>query len=157
MPSDDNIVLFRRAPAELNRRNLERFARVLRDEVAEGSSFQCLVTDDRELRRLNREFLGKDYATDVLSFPEPATPGGGHLRKTTAFLGEIAISAQRAADQAAERGHSLDDEIQVLMLHGVLHLLGMDHERDRGRMARAEADWRERLALPSGLIERTRA
>ncbi len=156
MPSDDNIVLFRRAPAELNRRNLERFARVLRDEVTEGSSFQCLVTDDRELRRLNREFLGKDYATDVLSFPEPVAPGA-HAGKVTPFLGEIAISAQRAADQAAERGHSLDSEIQVLMLHGVLHLLGMDHERDRGRMARAEAEWRDRLALPSGLIERTRA
>jgi len=148
MSPDDNIVLFRRAPAELNRRKLERFARVLRDEVTGGAGFECLVTGDRELRRLNREFLGKDYATDVLSFPDSG-PGG--------FLGEIAISAQRARQQAGAYGHSLDDEIRILMLHGVLHLMGMDHENDRGRMARAEAGWRTRLALPAGLIERVRA
>jgi probable rRNA maturation factor len=146
MSSDDNIVLFRRAPAELDRRGLERFARVLREEVARGAGFECLVTDDRELRRLNREFLGKDYPTDVLSFPEDG-----------ARLGEIAISAQRAREQAAAYGHTVHDEIRILMLHGVLHLTGMDHETDRGRMARAEAAWRKRLGLPAGLIERVRA
>ena len=148
MSPDDNIVLFRRAPAELNRRKLERFARVLRDEVAGGAGFECLVTGDRELRRLNREFLGKDYATDVLSFPDNG-PGG--------FLGEIAISAQRAREQGGAYGHSLDDEVRILMLHGVLHLMGMDHENDRGRMARAEAKWRAELGLPPGLIERARS
>ena len=150
--SGDHIVLFRRAPAELNRRSLERFAQVLREEVADGAGFQCLVTDDRELRRLNREFLGKDYATDVLSFPEErfeTAPAG--------WSGEIAISAQRAGEQARVYGHSLDDEIRILMLHGVLHLMGMDHETDRGRMARAEAVWRLRLALPAGVIERVRS
>jgi probable rRNA maturation factor len=140
--------LFRRAPAELNRPNLEHFARALREEVAEGYGFQCLVTDDRELRRLNRDFLGKDYPTDVLSFPSAAPDG---------LLGEIAISGQRAREQAASYGHSIDDEICILMLHGVLHLMGMDHETDRGQMARAEAAWRERLALPASLIERVRA
>jgi probable rRNA maturation factor len=140
--SDDHIVLFRRAPAELNRRNLERFARALRGEVAKGAGFTCLISGDAELRRLNRAFLGKDYTTDVLSFPsvEP--------------LGEIAISAARARAQAAAFGHSLEDEIRILMLHGLLHLLGMDHETDRGQMHRAEARWRKRLALPTGLIER---
>ncbi|MFN7996560.1 MAG: rRNA maturation RNase YbeY [Bryobacteraceae bacterium] len=140
--------MFRRAPAELNRRNLESFARTLRDQVAGGSGFQCLVTDDRELRRLNREFLGKDYPTDVLSFPE-AGPGE--------FLGEIAISAQRARAQGVDYGHSTEQEICILMLHGLLHLKGMDHETDRGRMARAEAGWRQKLQLPAGLIERVRA
>ena len=71
-------------------------------------------------------------------------------------MGEIAISCGRAAEQAAGFGHSSEDEIRVLMLHGVLHLLGMDHETDRGRMARAEAKWRAALGLPGGLIERTK-
>lgn len=142
---DDNIVLFRRAPAELNRRNLERFARTLRDVIARGRAFTCLITGDSQLRRLNRAFLGKDYPTDVLSFPDPESP---------AALGEMAISAARARTQAARFGHSLEAEICILMVHGLLHLLGMDHETDRGQMARAEARWRQRLALPAGLIER---
>lgn len=70
------------------------------------------------------------------------------------FLGELAISKERAAAQAREHGHSIEQEIQILMLHGVLHLLGMNHERDGGQMARAETAWRERLGLPAGLIER---
>lgn len=148
MSSGDHIVLFRRAPAELNRRDLERFARTLREEVSRGAGFTCLVTDDRELRRLNRDFLRKDYPTDVLSFPD-ASP--------TTFLGEIAISANRAAEQAHDHHHFLETEICILMLHGLLHLLGMDHETDRGQMARAEAGWRQRLALPAGLIERVQA
>ena len=103
------------------------------------------MADDRELSRLNAQFLGKNCATDVLSFPE---------REPADFLGELAISRQRAAEQARRYGHSLEKEIQILMLHGLLHLLGMDHERDRGRMARAESQWREQLGLPAGLIER---
>jgi len=164
MPSDGHIVLFRRAPAELNRRNLERFAGILRDEVADGGAFQCLVTDDRELRRLNREFLSQDYATDVLSFPpapgpQPQPPDGASPvsgDSPPANLGEIAISAERARAQADEYGHSVEAEICILMLHGVLHLLGLDHETDGGQMARAEAAWRLRLALPAGLTERVR-
>jgi probable rRNA maturation factor len=150
--------MFRRAPAELDRRSLERFARTLRDEVSSGLGFTCMVTDDREIRRLNREFRGKDYPTDVLSFPisldlvVAASPP-----EIAITLGDIAISANRAEAQAAERRHSTQTEIQILMLHGLLHLLGMDHETDRGKMARAEAAWRKHLALPMGLIERVQA
>jgi probable rRNA maturation factor len=72
------------------------------------------------------------------------------------FLGEIAISFPRARDQAAQYGHGVGQEIEILMLHGLLHLLGMDHESDRGRMARAESKWRAALGLPRGLIERVR-
>ena len=143
--SDDNIVLFRRAPAELSRRNLERFARTLRGEVAGGAGFTCLIAGDSELRRLNRDFLGKDYPTDVLSFPDSSSPQ---------TIGEIAISAARARKQAAVFSHSLENEICILMLHGLLHLLGLDHETARGQMARAEALWRQRLSLPEGLVER---
>jgi len=71
-------------------------------------------------------------------------------------VGDIAISIQRARAQARDFGHTTAQEIQILMLHGLLHLLGMDHESDGGRMARAEKRWRARLGLPDGLIERVR-
>lgn len=147
MAPGDTLVLFRRSPRSLRRREIAEFAALLRRDVSAGREFVCLVTDDRELRRLNRQFLGKDYATDVLSFP--AEPG-------SAFLGELAVSAQRAAQQAASFGHDCETEIRILLLHGLLHLLGMDHQADRGRMARAESRWRRKLGLPTGLIERTR-
>jgi len=72
-------------------------------------------------------------------------------------LGEIAISFERAKEQAGEFGHSVIQEIEILMLHGLLHLLGMDHEADRGQMSRSERKWRASLGLPAGLIERVRA
>jgi len=128
---------------EASANTLRRFARKLQREVARGGRFDCLVTGDAELRRLNREFRGKDYPTDVLSFPG----SDGHL-------GDLAISAARARAQAREFGHTTEDELRILMLHGVLHLMGMDHEADNGRMARAERRWRRELGLPNGLIER---
>jgi probable rRNA maturation factor len=128
---------------EASANTLRRFARKLQREVARGERFDCLVTGDAELRRLNREFRGKDYPTDVLSFPG----SDGHL-------GDLAISAARARAQAREFGHTTEDEFRILMLHGVLHLMGMDHEADNGRMARAERRWRRELGLPNGLIER---
>jgi probable rRNA maturation factor len=151
MPGEESPLVFLRAPRALKRRALRAFAATLRQEVAGGRAFGCLLTDDRELQRLNREFLGKDYPTDVLSFPE------GQDGPAPGFdtCGEMAISVNRAAEQARERGHSLEQEIEILMLHGVLHLLGMDHETDRGRMARAERRWRKQLGLSEGLIERT--
>jgi len=72
-------------------------------------------------------------------------------------MGDIAVSAGRARAQAREYGHTIEQEIQILMLHGLLHLLGMDHETDGGRMARAEKRWRGALGLPNGLIERARS
>ena len=145
MPADNTLLLFRRA-GDVPKAELRAFAKQLRDEVAQGHSFSCLITNDDELERLNRMFLGKNYPTDVLSFPsgEPTN------------LGEIAISAQRAAIQAREHRHELVDELRILMLHGVLHLMGMDHETDGGAMARAEKRWRSELGLPTGLIERSK-
>lgn len=150
MDSSTNSILFRRAPSGLDRAALSEFAQTLRDRVAQGRPFSCLITDDRELLRLNRQFLGKDYATDVLSFPAESD-------ELSLSLGEMAISGECAARQAAAYGHSLEQEIGILMLHAVLHLLGMDHETDRGRMSRTEAAWRRKLGLPRGLIERVRA
>jgi probable rRNA maturation factor len=147
MPSEEPLVLFRRAPKGLPRRDLATFAAGLQEQLAKGAHFCCLITDDRELQRLNLQFRGKNYPTDVLSFPSESPQTS---------LGDIAISAQRAAAQAAEFGHPEAEEIKILMLHGVLHLLGFDHERDRGKMAKAENLWRRKLALPSALIERAK-
>lgn len=105
-----------------------------------------MIAGDRELRDLNRRFRGKDEPTDVLSFPS-ADPSS---------LGDIAISYDRAKEQSRRFGLTVEAETRILMLHGVLHLTGMDHERDRGEMARAESRWRKKLELPSGLIERVR-
>lgn len=123
----------------------------LRRRVARGREFACLITTDAELQRLNRTFRRKDYSTDVLSFP------AGHEAQSDRYLGDVAISWQRAREQAGGFGHSIETEIQVLMLHGVLHLLGLDHETDDGRMSRVEARWRRTLGLPAGLIERVSA
>jgi probable rRNA maturation factor len=112
-----------------------------------GGPFTCLLTTDERLQQLNRDFLEHDYPTDVLSFPSAGTQAG---------LGDIAISVERATEQAAVFGHTIEQEIEILMLHGALHLLGMDHENDRGRMARAESAWRRKLNLPHSLIARAR-
>jgi len=140
----DPLITYRRKPATLDDKSLQSFAEVLRDRVARGREFHCRITNDAELQALNAQFRGKDYATDVLSFP---SGDGGPL-------GDIAVSIQRARAQAHEWRHSTDDEIRILMLHGVLHLLGMDHESDSGRMKRTEIRWRRTLGLPVGLIER---
>jgi len=97
---------------------------------------------------LNRTFLANNYATDVLSFPA-SSPSDS--------LGEMAISVDRAEAQALAFGHSRMDEIRILMLHGLLHLAGMDHKHDSGRMARAERKWRAQFSLPETLIARTSA
>lgn len=162
--SDGSTVIFRRVPAGLRRRPIESFARTLEREVAKGRPFDCLIAGDAALRRLNREFRGEDHATDVLSFPaeekgtDPFSPekAGNGENASVPFLGDIAISLGRARVQARRFGHSIEDEVRILMLHGLLHLLGMDHESDGGRMARLEARWRTRLGLPNGLIERVR-
>jgi len=145
MPSEQTTLLFHSATPDLSRRLLHTFAKRLESDVTAGRPFTCLITDDTELRRLNREFRKKDYATDVLSFP---------TRQSLGFLGDIAISFDLARKQGAEHGHTVRREIEILMLHGVLHLLGMDHENDGGQMARAEKKWRAALGLPRGLIAR---
>ncbi|HTB11711.1 MAG TPA: rRNA maturation RNase YbeY [Bryobacteraceae bacterium] len=138
MSPDDPHLLFRHSSRRVRRIPLRDFLTDVVQRVARGRAVTCLITTDAELRRLNREFRGKNYATDVLSFPPD----------------EMAISLDRAAAQAKELGHSLDAELRILILHGLLHLCGMDHEKDSGEMRRAETRWRKRLGLPSGLIER---
>jgi probable rRNA maturation factor len=131
----------------LSRAGLGRFLRAAQTAVRLRGEIAVLLSDDRTLRRLNREFRGKDKATDVLSFPAEGKMARGHA-------GDLAISLETAARQAREQGHSLRDEVRVLLLHGVLHLAGMDHEADRGEMAEREAKLRKRFRLRSGLIAR---
>lgn len=105
------------------------------------------VTSDRELQELNRRFRKKNKPTDVLSFPSG----------TPKLAGDIAISAEIAAANAAEIGHSAQIELKVLILHGLLHLAGYDHETDDGEMQSRETTLRRKLGLPVGLIERAHA
>jgi probable rRNA maturation factor len=116
---------------------------------ARGTMTIALISD-REMRRLNRTFRGKDAATDVLSFPA----GGAGLRSISKDLGEIAIAVGVAGRQAREAGHSVASELRILALHGLLHLLGYDHEADQGEMETLEERLRRRAGLPAGLIAR---
>jgi len=127
-------------------RALERFAGRARRAAGLRGKVEILITSNLALRALNRQFRKKDKATDVLSFA-PA-PGVDHS-------GDIAISAEIAARQAHSLGHTLTQELKVLMLHGMLHLAGYDHESDKGEMARKEERLRRQLGLSAGLIQRT--
>jgi probable rRNA maturation factor len=121
---------------------------------ARGAVSVALVSD-RRVRALNRSYRHQDYATDVLSFGEPsafsAQPSAFSSQR---LLGEIVIARGVARRQALEAGHSEQTELRVLALHGLLHLLGYDHERDNGRMRRVERRLRRKGGLPEGLIER---
>ena len=147
---EGSSILFRGATTGMRPRALQRFVRKLQSEVANQCPFECLITGNAEIRSLNWQFRGKDYATDVLSFPSGAS-------RKPAHLGSIAISLPQARVQARAYHHSAETEVRILMLHGLLHLLGYDHETDAGRMARAEKRLRERLGLPNGLIERVQS
>jgi len=174
----DPLITYRRKPATLDADSLQSFAEVLRDRVARGREFHCRITNDAEIQSLNAKFRKKDRPTDVLSFPtcipsahppanryagwpiqaadslssESSRPNGRPVALVP--LGDIAISIQRARTQARAHHHAPETEIRILMLHGLLHLLGLDHESDSGQMKRTETRWRRKLGLPVGLIER---
>ncbi|MDR3737844.1 MAG: rRNA maturation RNase YbeY [Terracidiphilus sp.] len=132
-------------------RTLARFLTVAQAAVRLRGQVTVLLTTDTAIRRLNRQFRGKNKATDVLSFPADPIPG---LKPAQRIAGDLAISVPTARRQAAGQGHALAVEVKVLMLHGLLHLAGYDHETDKGQMARRERALRAKLKLPQGLIER---
>ena len=131
----------------LSRSGLGRFLKSAQELVGLEGEVEVLLAGDRTLRRLNRQYRGKDEATDVLSFPAAEELAG-------VYGGDLAISLDTAKRQAEEQGHSLRDEVRVLLLHGLLHLAGLDHEVDGGEMREREAELRGRLRLPNGLIAR---
>lgn len=126
---------------------LTRFLNRARRAVGLIGEVDVLLTSDTAIKRLNRDFRGKNKPTDVLSFPAPEEIFEEHA-------GDLAISLDTAAKQAVRFGHTLADEVRVLMLHGLLHLFGMDHEADKGEMATRETELRSELRLPTTLIER---
>lgn len=126
---------------------LERAARLTLELQPDSidADITIVLTDDRQLHELNRDFLGVDAPTDVLSFPAAEEdPETG-----TAYLGDILISIPRAAQQAETAGHPLEAEVQLLVVHGVLHLLGHDHAEaeEKARMWNEQAKVLERLGL----------
>jgi probable rRNA maturation factor len=131
-------------------RSLALYLKAAQEVVRLKGQVTVLLTTDAAIRDLNRRFRGKNKATDVLSFPAEGLGAEG-------IAGDMAISVATAMRQADWQGHSLATEIKVLMLHGLLHLAGCDHEADAGQMARRERVLRGRLRLPLGLIERAGA
>jgi len=134
---------------------LTRFLKLAQTAVRLKGQVTVLLTTDPAIRKLNHQFRGKNKATDVLSFPsEGLMPG---LPAAMQIAGDLAISVPTALKQSLEQDHSLSTEVKVLMLHGLLHLAGLDHEADTGQMARRERLLRGKLKLPQGLIERVEA
>ena len=136
-------------------RGLARWLTGIAPARARGEVTVAIVSD-RRMRVLNRTFRGQDYVTDVLAFPvgrreaRDETP----ISPDVAPLGDIVIATGVAARQAKEHGHRVGTEFRVLALHGLLHLLGYDHEADLGQMARTEVRLRRMGGLPTGLIAR---
>jgi probable rRNA maturation factor len=149
------VVILQKKVVGLSEAALARFVTRARRGSGLRGTVNVLVTSSTAVRALNRRFRRKDKATDVLSFPAEIVPETRQKRPSLA--GDVAISADIAAQNAARLGHSPAIEIKILTLHGILHLAGFDHERDNGEMARKEAKLRAELRLPSALIERTQA
>jgi len=118
---------------EAGARRLRPWLERLTASLVEGpASLGVRFASDRELHRMNRDYRGKDKPTDVLSFPGGSEPDGAR------HLGDVLISVPTARRQAADRGHPAERELKVLLLHGLLHCLGYDHETDQGEMERLE-------------------
>jgi probable rRNA maturation factor len=114
------------------------------------------LVSDRRARELNRAYRRRDYATDVLSFPASRELSAADVPAAERFLGDIVIARGVAARQGRAAGHGARTEVRILALHGLLHLLGYDHERDNGTMQRVEQRLRRKGGLGEGLIERAR-
>lgn len=145
-----NVLLLNRQRSErADWDEIRRFLLRLSDRLQAPEFTVCLLSD-AAMRRYNKQFRGQDRPTDVLSFPAEE-----HTDSRTSYLGDILISTETARHNAQRFGLRLEEEIELLALHGVLHLLGHDHERDRGEMARLERDWSRRLGLPQSLTSRS--
>ncbi len=145
-PTGVRVMLTDGSGRPLRSRGLAAWLRAVAPSRARGTLTIALV-GDAAMRRLNREFAGQDRVTDVLSFPSGGVEGA---------LGDIAIATSLARRQAKEAGHTYAQELRVLALHGLLHLLGYDHHGDGGVMARVESRLRRKGGLTAGLIERAR-
>jgi probable rRNA maturation factor len=152
-----------KAGAEFTLSALRPFLRRARRAVPVAGQVSVLLASDNAIKRLNGKFRGLHHATDVLSFPAmefpaQASSSGQHRGSRGAHpvvAGDLAISLDTAARQAAQFGHPLAIELKILILHGLLHLAGYDHESDAGEMAAREEQLRRRFRLPGTLIARS--
>lgn len=144
------ITVLRRPDAgEVDSRFVADFVRgVARVAGADSGEVAVVLAGDPEVRALNRDYRGQDRVTDILSFPGEATSG------RRGVSGDLIIAVGKARRQAVQRHHSLDTELRYLLIHGLLHLLGFDHEADQGEMEAEERHLRG-LLLPSRRRERT--
>ena len=118
--------------------------RALRTIGSRKQAATIVFVSDAAIRKLNKQFRGKDQVTDVLSFPSEAEP---FEAENQSQLGEVVISVQRAADQAKQNRLTFSNEVEQLILHGLLHLCGYDHEIDDGKMNRLEVKLRKKLGI----------
>ena len=128
---------------------IKSFAALLGETVHEsdGAEFSVAFVSDRRMKELNRFFRDKDSTTDVLSFPHESDGFEMSEDGTQNYLGDIVISAEQAERQAKENKLALNNEIKQLMLHGLLHLCGYDHETDNGEMNKRELELRRTLKI----------
>ena len=150
-PATLSISVCTRAGRPARAPGLARWLATIAPARARGT-VTVVLTGDAAMRSLNRDWRGVDRATDVLSFP--ADDDGPRVRGRVRHLGDIVIATGVARRQALAAGHAYAIELKVLALHGLLHLLGYDHETDAGQMHRLERRLRRKGGLPSGLIER---
>ena len=144
------VILLEQETEGVRERALALFAGKAQRAIGLRGEVAIFITGDAELRRMNRQYRHKDEPTDVLTFEL--------WSERANRAGDMAISAEMAAANAAELGHSAETELKILILHGLLHLAGYDHENDNGKMQAREAELRLHLKLPvAGLIERTHA
>jgi probable rRNA maturation factor len=139
------VIILEHEDEDIRERALALFAGKARRAVRLRGDVSIRITSSLEMRELNRRFRKKSQPTDVLSFPS----------SLPRLAGDIAISSEIAASNAAQLGHSTETELKILILHGLLHLAGYDHEADHGEMLARETKLRQQLKLPVGLIERT--
>lgn len=135
---------------ELDNRTEKNYDFALLEQIADALSdreIELILTDNDEIAQINREFRQIDKPTDVLSFPSDPFPG--------APMGSIIISTDKVDEIAAALGHTPSDEMALLFIHGMLHLMGFDHEIDNGEMREREAELVGRFSLPKSLIVRT--
>lgn len=142
------MIIIRKAAPGVSEQALARFAQRARKAAGLRGQVNVVLTSSRDMRALNRRFRGKDKPTDVLSFPPLPVVA-------EAFSGDIVISTDIACRNARLYQHAPAQELKILILHGMLHLAGYDHESDGGEMARREERLRRELGLSNGLIRRT--
>jgi probable rRNA maturation factor len=143
-----SLITIHKSVDGVSEQGLVRFVQQARRAFGLKGHVSVLLTSNREMQQLNRCFRGKNKPTDVISFP--AAEVVSHK-----LAGDLAISVDIARENAKHFGHSTEEEVRVLILHGLLHLAGYDHESDNGEMATKEQQLRARLKLPANLIART--